>query len=410
MLDQPSDSLGSSSVIAVGEEGKLPLTRQKLWYGEPVPIPARQLVAKRANVLLAWVCLVAPAAIAFNYIFRFGIDVPYWDQWEFVPLLGEVFEGRLPFRLLAAQANEHRILLPRVLMLLLAGLTRYNTLAEMYASWLMLCAMVAILFRVYAKSFGLSLWSLAKFIPVSWLVLTLRQRENLLWGWQVVIVLACLLLFATLYLIQSAAEHPRGLALAIIAAAGCTFSFGAGLLVWPVGLAQLLWMRAHRRGAASGGAGIILAWILGSAICVGLFLWGYHRPGEDMPLSRVLRRPFLLLSSLSMAVGNPLADGPLNAQILGGIVLLLFLAVAVLHARGGIDLEKAPLSLPLILWTLLAALLVTLGRVDVDPAAALYSRYVTLMVPGLVGCYLAVLAIRNRGTRIVLGVAWASWR
>src|SRR5215472_48423 len=159
-----------------------------------MPAGPRRDLTRTAKIGAAVVLLIAPALISFNYIFRFGVDVPYWDAWQFVPLLGDFYEGNLRLADLTHQHNEHRIVLPRVAMLIVARLTRYNTIAEMYATWLMLCAIVSLYWVVHRRSLGLSQSSLVTFLPIAWFALTLRQYENLLWGWQILVALAFLLL------------------------------------------------------------------------------------------------------------------------------------------------------------------------------------------------------------------------
>src|SRR6516225_6557034 len=173
-----------------------------------MPAGPRRDLTRIAKIGAALLLLIAPAFISFNYIFRFAVDVPYWDAWQFVPLLGEFYEGKLPLGLLTQQHNEHRIVLPRLLMLLLARLTDYDTSAEMYASWLMLCATVVVYFSVHTRAFGTYFSSVVAFAPILWVVLTLRQYENLLWGWQIQVVLAASLLVLTLFFIERSLAQP----------------------------------------------------------------------------------------------------------------------------------------------------------------------------------------------------------
>jgi len=69
------------------------------------------------------VLALVPLAFLLCVVARYAVPVPYWDQWEFVPLLEKTYHGQLTFHDLWAQHNEHRILFPRIIMLALAHLT-----------------------------------------------------------------------------------------------------------------------------------------------------------------------------------------------------------------------------------------------------------------------------------------------
>ena len=47
----------------------------------------------RGGLLLA-VCLL-PVFLSANFVWRFGVDVPFWDEWELVPLLRSLHDGHL---------------------------------------------------------------------------------------------------------------------------------------------------------------------------------------------------------------------------------------------------------------------------------------------------------------------------
>jgi len=49
-----------------------------------------------------------------------------------IPLIEKMYNGTLSFSDLLAQHNENRILFPRVVMLSIGSITRYNTIAEMF--------------------------------------------------------------------------------------------------------------------------------------------------------------------------------------------------------------------------------------------------------------------------------------
>src|SRR4029453_9266920 len=60
---------------------------------------------------------VLPAALLLADIHSFAVNVPFMDDWQFVPLLEKAKEGTLSFQDLWAPHDEHRLLLPRMMII-----------------------------------------------------------------------------------------------------------------------------------------------------------------------------------------------------------------------------------------------------------------------------------------------------
>src|SRR6185503_3278270 len=81
-----------------------------------------------------WLLALGPLAVLIWVVSRYSVDVPFYDQWEFLPLLDKMYQEQLTFGDLWAQFNEHRIFFPKLLMLGLARLTHWNIRCENAAS------------------------------------------------------------------------------------------------------------------------------------------------------------------------------------------------------------------------------------------------------------------------------------
>ncbi len=90
---------------------------------------------------------LAPLVFLLCVIFKYAVAVPYWDQWELVPLLEKMDAGGLTFHDLWAQHNEHRILFPKIIMLALARLTGWNTYYELTVN----VVLALVLFAVFVR-------------------------------------------------------------------------------------------------------------------------------------------------------------------------------------------------------------------------------------------------------------------
>ena len=72
-------------------------------------------------------------------VWRYGVNVPYWDDWGFGDLLIRWHTGRAGFLDLFEQQNESRPFFPRLLLLPMAAATGWNLRYQMFASFAVAC-------------------------------------------------------------------------------------------------------------------------------------------------------------------------------------------------------------------------------------------------------------------------------
>lgn len=215
---------------------------------------------QRLGVCAVWIGL-AFACRAWM-LRRFAVNVPYWDQWdaEVVELYHKVLDGSLAVGDLFAPANEHRIVLTRLLHLALFYLNgeQMNTVHGMLAQA-----------GVQVATLGVVLWALngrrllwtpsllvtaAFMLPVSW--------ENIYWSYQSQVYFA--IFFAVLAAAAAARQHMAfWTALVSVLAGGATMASGAftALTVAAAYLHRSVNQPQHRRRAASAvGLFVVLAW------------------------------------------------------------------------------------------------------------------------------------------------------
>lgn len=339
---------------------------------------------KGLRVTLPLALIIAPLVIQFLYIRRFSVDVPWYDEWAFVDLLRSWSQqdiGRV-IALLGAQHNEHRLLFPRLVMLTLAKLTGWDVRVEMYCSLLLSIMLLAVIWLIYKKTVDGSLWG---FVPLSWLVFSLGQWENILWGWQLALYLQALATVCALYFLST--RSLRFTALAALCAIVASFSFSSGLLTWPVGLLYLLAQRTTKRRRA--------LWGLAGLLTIAVYFIGYTFPGHHPSPLTALSRPLKTVAFFLGNVGAPFGGGSLLfSQLMGGCLFLLLLIYlyrrlkdACLGNRQWSDAEA--LSGSMIIVSLLTSAVIAIGRVGFDyPEWAMNSRYITLTSIGITGAYM----------------------
>src|SRR6478609_1679293 len=106
-------------------------------------ISRKQLLEPRRLFAVALIIAASlPMLIPLVLISKYGVNVPYWDQWD--PDISDIFikshDHTLSLSDLAAQHFENRILVPRLIFLALGKMTGWNTIVEMLAGWLIACA------------------------------------------------------------------------------------------------------------------------------------------------------------------------------------------------------------------------------------------------------------------------------
>jgi len=224
------------------------------------------------------------------------------------------------------------------------------------------------------------------------------QWRNWLWGWQLQVFLAvAAVLLAVVLLFRPHGRMPS-FAGACVAAFVASYSFGAGLALWPAGLAGILlerdrpgrWQRAT-------------LWSLAGLTTIYLFVFvaGTPRHAPDLPTPDY-SEPGYILYFVGATGAGVAGFNSVAAAVVGvvGIAMLILLAWPLVRDRAW-----APLAAPfvvLVLFGLGAAFLTTLGRGFDGLAGATESRYTTLTIP----FWIALVALLAMGQRR----APAAWR
>jgi hypothetical protein len=145
-------------------------------YNQPAPATSHAVPGRGVRWLLlgVWALLTLAAA---GFVFTLGTNVPYEDEWEFVPALTG-HEPALPW--LWARHNEHRLPLPRAVYLGLFRLT-HDFRSGMFLQVAMLSALSLGLMRLAARLRGRPHWADA-FFPLA--LLQTGHWENFLVGYQ----------------------------------------------------------------------------------------------------------------------------------------------------------------------------------------------------------------------------------
>jgi hypothetical protein len=339
---------------------------------------------------------------SLGFVFVYGGNVPYLDDWDIVPALA----GNQPitFHWLWFQHNEHRRVLPRLLLLGLYRISGFDFRAGMVFNAAALILMAVLMLHAAAKIRGKVRLTDA-FVPL--LFLAWAHYDNLLWSWQVGFVSAVLLAILAVHAIsQTDTPGPlTGLYMGILVCAlpltgAVGLAFAAPLAVWMIIVAWAYRRRDVSRAtifAIGGWLGLVL-------IC--LYFIGYQSAAIQPPQST---REWLTgtVDFLSMGLA-PL--GPTSSQRIAGISAreLIGYAIAAMLLAGLLaDIFVRPSKSQFIrasgLGAVIAgAVILALGVAWGRGGQCVMPRYVTLGAPGLMAIYLSTLI--RPASRIGLGV------
>jgi hypothetical protein len=354
------------------------------------------------RIITPWVlALVGVVAVV---IARCGVDVPVADEWTFIWLYREIHAGHIPLEFLFGQHNEHRMLVPRLVMTASAFLSGFNMKANMYLALVLAVIqyyLLARLARDQARS-DPGYLALAHAL-VAILLLSLIHHEVWLYGINMMWFVANLFLVAGIWaLYREGGRSPLlRMGLAVLCSVFAMLTAAHGALVWLALLPLVLRLpgSSRQRWWRAGG------WLGLFGISLALYLQGYHTPhGHPDPLL-ALRAPQLGLVGFLAVLGAPLLHTNVALAALAGLVPALAYFHFVLRAwRRGSWQDEAP-WFALGLYALLFAGATTVGRIGFGLDYALTGRYLlTSVILWVAVIYLARLALAQTTPAVPGGV------
>ena len=323
---------------------------------------------------LATACFVvgvlAPVVGVITAVHRHAVNLPYWDEWQLVPLLEKLRVGTLRVSDLWAQHNEHRVLLPRVALLALASVSGWDVRDELYANVALAVVSLSLLCVLLGKSVGGRSGPLS--VAASVMMFSMAQWENWSWGWQMSFFMNGLAATTAAVALAYWPEKRWAILAASMAGVMATLSLASGIvLLWLVPATVALCGDRHRR--------IDVVWTaLIAGVLSALYLWGYHRPVHHPALG--YDRPLDLAVYLLAYLGSPFAGSSVRSAAMFGVlgVLMLVSAACSVWRLGGAARRAATPWLFLASYVVGTGALTGLGRVGFGTTQALASRYTTL--------------------------------
>jgi hypothetical protein len=363
--------------------------------------------------LAVWAVWTLMLGIAGWFVVQYGSPIFFGDDWAIAPVL--TGEQPVSASWLWSQHNEHRIPIPRLILLGLYAVSNNDLRAPMFFNLVLLAALsVAMILRAATLRGRLHLTD--AIFPL--ILLHLGQAENLIWSWQVGFVVPSVLVGILLLIVVSGTSfrgRPRHglvagvclLMLPLCGANGLLWAFP--LSVWAC-IATVPLLRSPQEDERSAGVAVAMLLLLTAVVSV-LYLVGYQQPSSHPPpphLIGLIKTSLVFLSTLFGMVAS-FGIVALASSTLGALFLLLLgagPAMALLKRSwyteeviGRHEWIRAAGIVLLLSGPLLLAATVGWGRAGLGTSFGFASRYTTLVAPAFCCVYLVWILYGSQATR-----------
>lgn len=314
-----------------------------------------------------------PPLYLFVLLKQYVVNVPFWDQWEFVTIIQKSNEGDLGAADFFAQHNEHRLVFPRIFMYMLAKISHWNVNYEVAFSFILALISFVFLAQILRKTLdsrrmyyaGLIVLSLVFFSPIQW--------ENWLWGWQIQWFLNVLGVIVSVWALVVWRTSPsKKLILAAAACTLATYSLGSGMFAWLICLPIVFIDKNLKKHA--------LKWIGAAVLIIGVNYINYHSIAGHTSSKSIIARPDIFLHYITVYVTRPVNFDFFLAPLTGALLIISTLLIGYSIIRW----HRKQLYTTLLPWLcfaaygILAALSTAVSRLSLGVEQAYSNRYITL--------------------------------
>jgi hypothetical protein len=340
---------------------------------------AQEKNSLNSKQLLFGLLVIIPTLLLGLLIWKYSVNVPYWDQWD-APgnLFIAVSQNKITWEEWIKQHNESRTLFPKLIFLALANLTNWNTRYEMLITFLLACFVSYNIYCLSKITFGDQTKHYVSFILANLLIFSPIQYENWLWGFQGVTFVTTAAITTSLVVIFSKTSWLIKLIASSVLSAIATFSFANGVVCWIIIFPALFLKSIQDRFPQKR---VIYFWLITTSITWTVYLYDYHR-SDDLPgVTQIFTRPILAISYYSALLGSSIfSEDLLASQITGLIAILLFVGLSYYLLVINKNIQIIELACPWLLiglYVFFSAGLTTIGRMSMGIEYSLSSRYIT---------------------------------
>jgi hypothetical protein len=332
------------------------------------------------------VALIAVAAVAtggFNYltvtrILHARTRVPWADEWAMIQEFIHYKHGSPLFPILWSSYWGHRLVIPRLV--LFANLQWASGASLTWLTFAIQAIHVGILCALSWLLVGRRSRTLfaASVVVILNLMFSPLQMQNFVWSMQFIFTLVYAASSAAFLCLALSRRHGRYrfLPLCLVAAAIASYTMPNGLLVWPVLVAQAIYLKVERQ------LTVVIA-ILG-AVIIASYCWHYLTPPLGLGVFGMLRHPLDAVMLIGLLLGSALNSISIRlgiAATLFAIAGVAYMGASALRDRGSQQAWLSALA-AIVVFLFLSAASIVAGRLTPEWLAGNHtvpSRYFTLI-------------------------------
>jgi hypothetical protein len=326
------------------------------------------------------------------FIEKFGINIPYWDQWSLVDLYEKTFIGKSSFSDFFSLNNEHRVLFPKLIFVTLAYLSNWNIKVELYFNLALSLIMFIALYRISCLCHNhRNFIFYASNLLVCVFIFSIGQYENWLWGFQIAWFLVNTCIILVILCLTSAQEDLSimRLILMILCCLIASFSSLHGLLSWIVVVPITLLRRSQLKQRLFNTGLLFLGFLLSTIF----YFANYQKSGSHPDIFFFRKNLMTTIEYFFNIIGSPIvrfssAVG-LSPSVIGIFIVLLFLIFNCYCVKQYLQNSPIYQFLPWISlgwFSILFAGATAIGRSGFGVEQALSSRYVSVSVLLVIAC------------------------
>ena len=287
------------------------------------------MVKMMSRKFLLTTILALPPVLAGIYLYLYGVDVLWADEFRFVDM---VWAGHLPpWRELIALHIDHVILFPRIVYFYLAKFSSMNSLAVCWLSFALVCLLYLLVVRGAIRHFPgrTALFGLIVCLLVGVALFHPAQRENIFWGFQITYMMCFVFAGLSFFFFDLALAKERERNMPLLAAACCavisSFSSSMGFVIWPVIIFS--WLLISRKKALISYRFYLFCLL--AVLVFGVFLSIRAEHGTHLGLFKVIQNPGAAINYFFALLDNACGNG--QKPFVKGIVLFLAVLAICIH-------------------------------------------------------------------------------
>lgn len=352
---------------------------------------------------------VFSAGLILYFILKYGVDVPYNDQWNYAEFFVHYFDGTLTFEELFRLQNEYRQFFPNIIFLGLGLLTDWNVKYEMFVVFLLACLTSYNILRLSFFTLKGNKWmSWVLFFIANLFIFSPMQYENWLFGVQIQYLLPMACISSCLLLALTKTNKYVALIVCILLSLISSYSTPNGFLCWLLTFPVLL-IRSPQKSFFRKWP-VVLIWLMGIALTLFFYFFDYKNPPDYPSTYSIFEHPIDAIKYFFALLGNPIriVHSLQHITAVGGVVFFIFILILIYlfyHRKDKLLIQNSIVWLMLATYSLVSAGLVTIGRLGFGLYQSLSSRYTSYTLYLIVaGIFLLALIIRHYkiNTRFVI--------